>query len=420
MKQLRIVLINNLYTPNLIGGAERSVQSLAEALVKIGCDVTVICLDRRYHVEIINGVRVYYLKLFNCYWPFTHKRNKFLKYVWQLLDCYNIFMAIRVYGILRKENIDIVNTHNLAGFSVAVWSAVNMLKLPLVHTIRDYYLICPRASMYVDGCNCNKQCNICKLSTYQKLKLSSRIKNIIGISGYIADKHTTHGYFKNKYLNIIHNSYEKEPSNIKPIKIKKVVFGYIGRLCHTKGIEYLLENIKSDKIVAGARLLVAGEGNPDFLKRLKHLSAGADVVFLGETPPELFFDMIDVLVVPSLWNEPLGRIVFEAYAHGIPVISSNRGGIPEIVDHCKTGFIFDPDSPSSLIEAMKKICLHPELALEMKQNCIGKSRDFLPESIARQYLQVFSGVLRYGPAAASVEHEVSEAEIGDRINAFSQ
>lgn len=340
MKKLKIVIINNLYTPNFMGGAERSVQSLAEALVKIGHDVTVICLDRTFHVEIINGVRVFYLKLLNIYWPFTHKRNKLLKYVWQLMDCYNVFMGKRVLDILRKENFDIVNTHNLAGFSVSAWTAADKLGLPLVHTIRDYYLICPRASMYVNGCNCTKQCTICKLSTYHKSRLSSQINYIIGISSYIVDKHISNGYFKNTSLNTIHNSYEKKQSEIRHLKIKKkVVFGFIGRLCQTKGIEYLLEEIKSDKSVAGARLLVAGEGNHAFVTRLKKISKGADVVFLGATPPERFFDMIDVLVVPSLWNEPLGRIVFEAYAHGIPVISSNRGGIPEIVDHGKTGFL---------------------------------------------------------------------------------
>lgn len=54
----------------------------------------------------------------------------------------------------------------------------------------------------------------------------------------------------------------------------------------------------------------------------------------------------------------------------------------------------------------------------MKQNCIEKSKEFLPESIARQYLQVYCEALGYEPDATNVQYDASKAEAGNSINVF--
>jgi glycosyltransferase involved in cell wall biosynthesis len=67
------------------------------------------------------------------------------------------------------------------------------------------------------------------------------------------------------------------------------------------------------------------------------------VRFLGHVKPQEFFSEIDVLVVPSLWNEPMGRVVVEAYGMGVPVLGARRGGIPELIDDGVTGLLFEPE-----------------------------------------------------------------------------
>ena len=64
--------------------------------------------------------------------------------------------------------------------------------------------------------------------------------------------------------------------------------------------------------------------------------------------PEKVFNQIGCLVVPSQWEEPFGRVVVESYGYGVPVIGSNCGGIPELIDDGVTGWIFKSESRGEL------------------------------------------------------------------------
>ena len=68
-----------------------------------------------------------------------------------------------------------------------------------------------------------------------------------------------------------------------------------------------------------------------------------------------FFEMIDVLIVPSLWNEPFGRVVIESILHSKPVIASNVGGIPELLINNKQ-FVFRPKVKELRTLIQKIIC----------------------------------------------------------------
>jgi glycosyltransferase involved in cell wall biosynthesis len=61
-----------------------------------------------------------------------------------------------------------------------------------------------------------------------------------------------------------------------------------------------------------------------------------------------------MVVVPSVWKEPFGRVVIESYAYGKPVLAANRGGLPEIVKS-DTGRIFDPESSTGFEVALTEI-----------------------------------------------------------------
>jgi glycosyltransferase involved in cell wall biosynthesis len=72
------------------------------------------------------------------------------------MDIYNPLMAWEVKKIIDREQPDLVHTHNLQGFSVAAWKVVKKRGLPLVHTMHDYYLLCPRNTMFGGGRNCTE------------------------------------------------------------------------------------------------------------------------------------------------------------------------------------------------------------------------------------------------------------------------
>src|SRR5690606_31120917 len=88
----------------------------------------------------------------------------------------------------------------------------------------------------------------------------------------------------------------------------------------------------------------------------KHLG-GADsrIDFVGYVRPADFYPTIDVLAVPSVWEEPLGMVAVEGLANHLPVVASNRGGLRETVVDGVNGYHCDPDKPESLEHALVRL-----------------------------------------------------------------
>lgn len=390
---MKVLIINSLYYPNIMGGAERSVQFIAESLVTAGHTPIIISSvpEAGVQVQMVNGVKVYYVGLKNIYWTFKKQKPKQLKPLWQMLDAYNPFMAKLVEKIIQQEQPDVVHTNTLSGFSVAVWPKIKQMGIPLIHTLRDYYLLCPECSMYRKGKNCEKPCWSCNLFSLPKHRLSACVDYVIGISQFILDKHCQFSLFPNARKSIIFNSYAA-PDIPARVASEKLRIGFIGRLRGLKGIERILEAMTCfDK--ENVSLVIAGSGEARYEQKLRAMSTG-NVEFLGFVKPAEFFRQVDLLVAPSLWHEPLGRIVFEAYAHGIPVIGAKRGGIPELIDIGKTGYLFDPDDRKSLVKEIKRFIADPGLSLAMQANCLIKAKEYLPQKIVEQYLTVYNEVCK--------------------------
>lgn len=386
---MKICVINTLYYPYQIGGAERSVQILAESLVLQGHDVVVVTLAEKAGVSSHNGVKIYSLSLSNIYWPFGAGRPSALKKLgWHALDVVNWFMASKVAKILDVEAPDVLHTNNLAGFSVLAWQEARLRSIPIVHTLRDYYLMCVSTTMFKGGVNCNRLCSSCSLFAYPKKKASEQVDLVVGISDFILSRHLDNGYFSNANKKVIHNSYDAVSETVNGRSTGSVTFGYIGRLAPSKGLELLVDTFENENI-AGAKLLIAGSGDELYVQGLKNKVKNDCILFVGRSKPEDFFKAIDFLVVPSLWNEPLGRVVLEAYAFGIPVIASNIGALPEIVTDKKTGFLFD--GKLGLGDALKSSAgMSLEEYLEMSGACsVESKRRFSSTSVANKYVSEY-------------------------------
>jgi glycosyltransferase involved in cell wall biosynthesis len=395
---MKLFIINTLYYPNLIGGAEQSVQLLAEAMFQQGHEVVVVSTspnsDRT--IEFINGVKVYYLGLKNLYWQFGNKENlSILKPIWHTFDTYNPWMSQELEYILDMEQPDIVHTNNLGGFSVLVWQTIKKRNIALIHTLRDYYLLCIRSAMFRKGKNCEYPCLACQPYILMRRYFSQLPDAVVGISHYILQKHLNLNYFHNTSIrrtifNICCPTSRLIPS--LPYRRGMLRLGYLGKLQPDKGIEFLLNTLKNLSI-SNWELLVAGKGTVEYESYLKKSYQSPNISYLGFIKNENFFPKIDFLIVPSLWNEPLGRVVFEAYSYGIPVIASNRGGIPEIIDEGETGFLFESSCSKTLLDILSFILQNPEIKLCMQEKCLKKLNCFQKEHICQQYLNVYHTIL---------------------------
>lgn len=402
---MKIALLNNLYYPYQVGGAERSVQLLAEGLLGQGHQVIVITLNKPGNLlrqESINGVHIYRISPQPSYWPFSYESSKpniLYRAFWYYRDRYNRTMGQEVKKILEHERPALLHTHNLTGFSVSVWAAAKSLGLPVVHTTRDYSLLCYRG-MYRNDRNCAKPCKTCLAFSRIKRRVSRLVDLAVGISHFVLDRHLTFAYFPNARHAVVYNPVSvapKRPVNSAEKNNPQLHLGYLGRLTPHKGIEDLLTAVEQlTRRNLPVKLSIAGQGDRKYEEMLWKRAKGLPVTFLGHTSPEELFHQIDILVVPSRWHEPFGRVVAEAFANGIPVIAANRGGIPEIVEKGCTGWLYEPNDPEALIGILTRITEYPKVLTPMRAEVLRKAQNFTVEAHVHRYTELYNTVTLTG------------------------
>lgn len=401
---MKIALVNTLYEPYQVGGAERAVQILAEGLHRRGHSVCVITLgeadrDRR---GVVGGVTVHRLALQNWYWPYSGcAGNAAQRTAWHVRDFHNAAMSARVGSVLELESPDVLHTNNVAGFSVGIWAQAAARRVPVVHTLHDYYLMCPPSAMCRKTgperiVNCEQICARCLPFAAYRRRASHAVQAVAGVSEYILDRHRSAGFFRNsRTAKVIYNSVRPARARDRQREKRTLAFGFIGRICEEKGVRWLLEAFTRNADPLG-RLVVAGKGEARFVESLKAEFSSPSVAFIGHVDPAVFYEQVDVVVIPSLWHEPFGRTAIEALAYGIPVIASNRGGIPEAIQDGLTGIVVDPGEPGSLARAMTRLCLEPEFAGRLGAGGAQGLSRFSEESALDAYENVYAGVRRSG------------------------
>ncbi|MFO1057132.1 MAG: glycosyltransferase family 4 protein [Dongiaceae bacterium] len=403
---MKVAFVSTLYHPHAIGGAEVTVRLLAEGLVRAGHGATVISLSpdgRRWDGEVA-GVRTHYLPLANLYWPFDPApRGNLAKLAWHLIDGYNPVMGRRVASLLAAERPDVVHVHNLLGFSAAVWRAAGRLGLPVVQTLHDYYLGCPRGTMYRDGRNCAAQCADCRVLTRARRGLSAQLRAVTGVSRRMLGRLEATGLFAGVPRRAVIQgcNFEAPPPARRPRPDGAPLrLGYFGRVEPIKGVELLLD------AMAGLpperfRLRIGGRGPAAFMERLGARPDAAAVEFLGFVRPEEFFAGIDYLVVPSLWEDPLPRVVHEAFSFGVPVVGAAVGGIPEMVTPGRTGFLFPAGDAGALRDALAGLPADPAGLAALSDGCLARAGDFDFDRIFALYREVLEGAAPGGTPEAA-------------------
>jgi glycosyltransferase involved in cell wall biosynthesis len=398
---MKILFINTLYSPHIGGGAEVILKSLVEGIASQGHEVCVLstCAGDDYE-EFVDGIRVIRVGIENVYWNYNKDNKSSLqKLRWHLNDIYNSSMAEKVVKVVNEIQPDIVNTHNVVGFSAAVWPAIRKLNIPIVQVLHDQYAICPNSNMFKNGKRCEKQCGKCKAFRLCHKSLSNNVNCVVGVSDFVLQHHLQNGLFlKTEIKTSIINAKQFNISAMKRNVVKKgnIRFGYIGALVQAKGVEVLLQTFSDLSAFDNINLAVAGSGSVDYVRGLKKYE-GKNISFVGYISPDKFFENIDVLIVPSLWNDTLPTVVFESLVNGIPVIGSSRGGIPEMISEGNNGFLFNPDSPDELKDIILAIEKNPSIIDDMRDFSLRSAERFMDvESWIEKYLNIFSDLILEG------------------------
>jgi glycosyltransferase involved in cell wall biosynthesis len=183
------------------------------------------------------------------------------------------------------------------------------------------------------------------------------------------------------------------PANASPI------LASVGSFEQRKGHPVLFEAIS--QLVAGSlpniHLMMVGDG-PDeqaLRDKVNELAIGRNVSFFPFTnEPQYVFERADVTVLPSLYKEGLPNVLLESMSMGVPVVSSNLGGVPEIVINGRTGFMVEPVNSDQLAQAIQKLWNDRTGYMKMRQN----ARQLMTENFDKehqfdQFLKYFRSLL---------------------------
>ena len=176
------------------------------------------------------------------------------------------------------------------------------------------------------------------------------------------------------------------------------VLVYSGRINAEKGIKQLIEAVVRLKDYPDIKLLVlgssffgdAGADNP-FISGLKQLAAplAGRIVFTGFIPYSQmpgYLKLADVAVIPSMWDDPFPTSVIEAMCMGLPVIATQRGGIPEEASPENAILLpTDGDFTGRLVDAILSLYDDSEKRLAMGQQSALLSARFGKERFARDF-----------------------------------
>lgn len=269
----------------------------------------------------------------------------------------------------------------------------NTSSIGMIQDIKKYRLVCT-----IHGINTVETKPSDFANIYIIKKLIRYNKKIIGVS-----EHTTNYYNKRlntDYIKTIYNG--TNTCNNEKNKQKDVfIIGYVSRIVSGKGLDKLLHAIKilKEKYKGRIKLIIAGDGPPDQINRMKELIMKLDindsVNYLGfvSDAGNNVIPKLDLLVLPSQ-SEGLPMCIAEAMGHDIPVLATPVGGIPEIVKDGYNGLIIKREGKdiASKIEILFKDADKYNM---MSSNARETYKRFLTvDRMGQQYDQVYLEILK--------------------------
>jgi glycosyltransferase involved in cell wall biosynthesis len=200
------------------------------------------------------------------------------------------------------------------------------------------------------------------LSLSQTLGWWRNIKTWIAISDFMRNKFISAGVPAKDIFTLRHFC-KPRVNNVEPAGDSHYL--YLGRLIEAKGISVLLdawEILERELGGAAPRLLIAGEGpmRSAIMTRCERMARVKYVGHLDEQAKALAIEEARAIIVPSIWWEPLGLVVYEAYNYSRPVLAASSGGLPEIVVDGETGLLHEPGNAKQLAQQVMQLEREPE------------------------------------------------------------
>jgi len=323
----------------------------------------------------------------------------------------------KIEALIRKVKPDIAHLHNIAHqISPSVLHSLKKFDLPVIQTLHDYKLICPTYNMVARGRICERckghqyyqavlrRCNkgsfsfsllnCVEMYLHKFLRIYERnVDFFIAPSDFLRNKVIEFGINGGK---IFHIPTFVDSREYSPQYNGDNYFVYFGRVSQEKGLSTLVEAMKT---VRASKLLIIGEGElKNSLEGYTSQKSISDIKFLGHLSSERLKSVVRssrFVVLPSEWYENCPASILEAFALGKPVIGSNIGGIPELIEDGVDGLLFEPGNSEELSEKIAYLISRPQLREQMGKNARKKVEEkYNPEVYYQSLMGIYQKLLR--------------------------
>ncbi|MCA1841313.1 MAG: glycosyltransferase family 4 protein [Actinomycetota bacterium] len=285
---------------------------------------------------------------------------------------YNFEQARRVSSLIHENSIDLVHLQNTFPLiSLAVVDSAFRAKVPVVVSVRNYRFVCPAATLFRHG----EECQLCvgrslawpgvihacyrgsysgsatvaaMLALHRARGTFSRVSAYVALTDFVKQK-LIEGGIPASLISIKPNFVDPDPG-AGPGDGGFALF--VGRLTQEKGIGVLLEAAS----LGDFNLRIVGDG--PLAKNVLNAQSNGRVTWTRFLPHHDLMTLIgqaSLLIVPSVWPEPFGRVVVEAFATGTPVVASNLAPLRETVRDATLGGLFQPGNPRDLANHVKSM-----------------------------------------------------------------
>jgi len=307
-----------------------------------------------------------------------------------------------IEAICRDQGPDILHTNTIVGQSGLVWGAAKRAGVPVLHTLRDYQLLCSRTTLLrSSGKECVDAPVPCQLLRRFQRPLSRNVDLVTAPSRFVLDRHLGEGYFADARAEVVPNAAGSPIEPCPERSGKSLTLIYLGQLDEHKGVG-LLMSVLGPVFESGEfpGLTVGFAGDGPLRARVDAFAArypdrATSWGFVGDKKKASLLEEADALVLPSIWNDNFPRVMLDAFRWGLPVLGARRGGIPEVVKNGKTGLLFEPDE-HSLQSILRKVCDNPSLLPPLGRAAHAESSRYGVDVQVERFLELYEELIAGG------------------------
>ena len=408
---MRVMIVSDCLDE--IGGAEISSKKLVNALAEQQEIEKIIWIGVQYgnRLPAVNSSKVQLI-------PIKNAKTKLIKTLRKRFELAEDIVVPKLLAKKIKENENNADVIHAQQVRSAIALKLSNSALPNVITVRDYWPVCAFRGLVI----ADKDCSGCSAENKKeciKAKLPNAPFPIRALAAWYLKKKgslytAAFGASKNFIWNskalqhklnqgdgrVIHPCFGFEKSAPKIENLERPAIVFAGKLLPAKGVRYLLFGMQAVlRKNSAAMLYIFGDGSlrNNLTAMAEKLGIASNVKFMGAVPNDempQYFSAADIIVLPSVWQEPFSRVVIEAMALGKAIIATKTGGSVEAISNGSNGVLVKPKNSKEIADAINYLLENPKEAARLGKNASQfAARNFSGKAVAKKHLQFYKEII---------------------------